>query len=174
MYRRVASSTWGPSPTCSRPLDAARLQKQKLVIFGDVKLYFSRSANWTFMQLCNLNYTGLPNHTCKGKCPTHHSNSQKLAFLAPIRSWCSLTIIPRVRVGYERVGYNHHISNKRKWNNCFFKKLTKYREFFPTLFVKATNFELVFNFEQTHTHRKSSIKPPGGLIFFKHFRCTES
>ena len=42
-----------------------------------------------------------------------------------------LTIIPRARVGYEmidsqrgakrRVGYNHLISNKRKWNNCFIK-----------------------------------------------------
>ena len=40
-----------------------------------------------------------------------------------------LTIIPRARVGYEiidsqrgakrRVGYNHLISNKREWNNCF-------------------------------------------------------
>ena len=38
-----------------------------------------------------------------------------------------LTIIPRARVGCEmidrrRVGYNHLISNKRKWNNCFIKK----------------------------------------------------
>ena len=42
-----------------------------------------------------------------------------------------LTIIPRARVGYEvtdsqrgakrRVGYNHLISNKREWNNCFIK-----------------------------------------------------
>ena len=29
--------------------------------------------------------------------------------------------------------------------------LTKYGEFFPTLFVKITDFHLVFNFEQTHT-----------------------
>ena len=27
----------------------------------------------------------------------------------------------------------------------------KYREFFPTLFVKTTDFHLVFNFEQTRT-----------------------
>ena len=43
----------------------------------------------------------------------------------------SLTIIPRARVRYEvidsqrgpkrRVGYNHLISNKREWNNCFIK-----------------------------------------------------
>ena len=37
-----------------------------------------------------------------------------------------LTIIPPARVGYEMidtrlVGYNHLISNKRKWNNCFIK-----------------------------------------------------
>ena len=47
-----------------------------------------------------------------------------------------LTIIPRGRVGYEmiesqrgaqrRVGYNHLISNKREWNNCFIKKVHKF------------------------------------------------
>ena len=31
------------------------------------------------------------------------------------------------------------------------KTPTKYREFFPTLFVKSTDFQLVFNFEQTRT-----------------------
>ena len=31
------------------------------------------------------------------------------------------------------------------------KTPTKYREFFRTLFVKTTDFQLVFNFEQTHT-----------------------
>ena len=31
------------------------------------------------------------------------------------------------------------------------KMPTKYREFFPTLLVKTTNFQLVFNFEQTCT-----------------------
>ena len=31
------------------------------------------------------------------------------------------------------------------------KTLTKYWEFFPTLFVKTTDFQLVFNFERTHT-----------------------
>ena len=72
-----------------------------------------------------------------------------------------LTIIPRWRVGYEmfnsqrgawhRVGYNHLRSNKYEWNNIFIKTPTKYREFFPTLFVKTTEFQLVFNFEQTRT-----------------------
>ena len=31
------------------------------------------------------------------------------------------------------------------------KTPTKHREFFPTLFVKTTDFQLVFNFEQTRT-----------------------
>ena len=31
------------------------------------------------------------------------------------------------------------------------KTPTKYQEFFPTLFVKTTDFQLVFNFEQTRT-----------------------
>ena len=31
------------------------------------------------------------------------------------------------------------------------KTPTKYREFFPTLFVKTTDFQLVFNFEQART-----------------------
>ena len=31
------------------------------------------------------------------------------------------------------------------------KTPTKYGEFFPTLFVKATDFQLSFNFEQTRT-----------------------
>ena len=53
-----------------------------------------------------------------------------------------------------RVGYNHsHIQKQAKWinNYCFIKTPTKYWEFFPTLFVKTTNFQLVFNFEQTCT-----------------------
>ena len=42
-----------------------------------------------------------------------------------------VTIIPQARVGYEvidsqrgvkcQVGYNHLISNKHEWNNCFIK-----------------------------------------------------
>ena len=46
-----------------------------------------------------------------------------------------LTIIPRVRVGYEMVdsqldathlvGHNHLISNKHEWNNCFIKNAHK-------------------------------------------------
>ena len=60
-----------------------------------------------------------------------------------------LTIFPRVRVRYEmvegqrgawrQVGYSHLISNKCEGNNCL------------TLFVKTTDFQLVFNFEQMCT-----------------------
>jgi len=59
-------------------------------------------------------------------------------FLCPVERYQNerlriqyLTIIPQARVGYEvidsqqgakrRVGYNHVISNKREWNNCFIK-----------------------------------------------------
>ena len=48
-----------------------------------------------------------------------------------LESVAYLTIIPRAHVGYEvvdspqgakrRVGYNHLISNKHEWNNCFIK-----------------------------------------------------
>ena len=31
------------------------------------------------------------------------------------------------------------------------KTPTKYRDYFPTLFVKTSDFQLVFNFEQTRT-----------------------
>ena len=35
--------------------------------------------------------------------------------------------------------------------NVFSKTPTKYRKFFPTLFVETTDLQLVFNFEQTCT-----------------------
>ena len=43
------------------------------------------------------------------------------------------------------------ISNNREWNNYFIKNppQIKYREFFQTLFVKTTDFQLSFHFEQT-------------------------
>ena len=47
---------------------------------------------------------------------------------------------------------NQLISNKCECNNIVLLKTpTKYQEFFPTLCVKTTNFQLVFNFEHTHT-----------------------
>ena len=59
-------------------------------------------------------------------------------------------IIPRVGVGYELAII---ISYPTSVNEIIvlLKMPTKYREFFPTLFVKTTDFHLVFNFEQMRT-----------------------
>ena len=55
-----------------------------------------------------------------------------------------------MRVGYE---FAIIISFQRSASAiiALLKTTTKYREFFPTLFVKTTDFQLVFNFEQTRT-----------------------
>jgi len=55
-----------------------------------------------------------------------------------------------VRVGYELAII---ISFPRSASAIIvlLKTPTKYREFFLTLFVKTTDFQLVFNFEQTRT-----------------------
>ena len=68
----------------------------------------------------------------------------------PVKSRLYLTIIPRVRVGYELaiiISYPTSASGII----VLLKTPTKYREFFLTLFVKTTDFQLVFNFEQTRT-----------------------
>ena len=74
-----------------------------------------------------------------------------------------LTIIPRVRVGYDCGGLANEarsaemaiiISYPTKATRIIVLSKTptkRYREFFPTLFVKTTDFQLVFNFEQTCT-----------------------
>jgi len=49
------------------------------------------------------------------------------------------------------VGYNHLISNKREWNNCFNKNAHKIPRILPDFICKTTDFQLVFNFEQTRT-----------------------
>ena len=52
--------------------------------------------------------------------------------------------------------YSSHIQHLSEWKNniisfiVLFKTPTKYQEFFPTSFVKTTDFQLVFNFEQSH------------------------
>ena len=68
--------------------------------------------------------------------------------LSQIYIYIYLTIIPRVRFGYE-IGYNHLLSNKREWNNCFIKNAHKVSRILSDLFVKTTDFQLIFNFEQT-------------------------
>ena len=57
-----------------------------------------------------------------------------------------LTIIPRVRVGYEMIDSQLGASGII----VVLKAPTKYREFFTT-FVKTTDFQLVFHFEQKRT-----------------------
>ena len=49
------------------------------------------------------------------------------------------------------VGYNHLISNKREWNNCFIKNAHKISWNLPTLFVETTDFQLVFEQKRTVT-----------------------
>ena len=62
----------------------------------------------------------------------------------------SLTIIPRVSVEYELVIIISYPTSARGII-VLTKTRTKYREFFPALFVNTTDFQLVFNFEQTRT-----------------------
>ena len=71
-----------------------------------------------------------------------------------------LLIISRVRVGYEMVGgatylirYNHLISNKRGWNNCFIKNAHRISRILPDFICKnnqfwAQSFVSVFNKER--------------------------
>ena len=60
-------------------------------------------------------------------------------------------MVDNQRGAQQRAGYNHLISNKREWNNCFIKNVYKISKILPTVFVKTTDFQLVFNFEQTLT-----------------------
>ena len=53
--------------------------------------------------------------------------------------------IPRVHVGYETVDRSYPTS--ASGIIVLLKTPTKKREFFPTLFVKPTDFQLVFNSE---------------------------
>ena len=64
----------------------------------------------------------------------------------PIESVVYGLIIPRVRVGYELA-----IVISASGIVVLLKTPTKYREFFPTLFVKTIDFQFIFNFEQTRT-----------------------
>ena len=57
----------------------------------------------------------------------------------------NLTIIPRERVEY-RVGYNHLISNKREWNNCFIKNAHKISRILSDFFGKNNRFSGCFFF----------------------------
>ena len=59
-----------------------------------------------------------------------------------------------MRVGYDmRASLAIIISYPTSSNGLIvlLKTPTKYRDYFPTLFVKTSDFQLVFNFEQTRT-----------------------
>ena len=88
--------------------------------------WVTSSCPWGSNFLCDRLSQGLPRgnfhgYVKKNKRITHDSSRGKVY----------LTIIPRARVGYEMidsqlgatrlVGYNHLISNKHEWNNCFIK-----------------------------------------------------
>ena len=60
-------------------------------------------------------------------------------------------IIPRVRVGYELAIIISYPTSANEIITVLLKTPSKYREFFATLFVKTTDFQLAFNFEQTRT-----------------------
>ena len=49
------------------------------------------------------------------------------------------------------------------------KTATKYRQFFPTLFVKTTDFQLVFDFEQRRT--VTIFGEPGIMAHILRFHC---
>ena len=61
-----------------------------------------------------------------------------------------ITIIPRVRVLYELAIITSYPTSTSRII-VLLKTPTKYGEFFPTFFVKTTDFQLVFNFEQMRT-----------------------
>ena len=56
-----------------------------------------------------------------------------------------------MRVGYELANIISYPTSASEII-VLLKTPTKYRKFFPTLFVKTTDFQLVFNFEQTRTN----------------------
>ena len=55
------------------------------------------------------------------------------------------TIIPQMRVGWDVwVGYNHLISNKHEWNNCFIKNTHKISRILPDFICKNNRFLACF------------------------------
>ena len=57
--------------------------------------------------------------------------------------------------------------------NVLLKTPTKYREFFPTLFVKTTDSQLAFNFEQTSIVTKFGGRGIMALVIFLDFHSTK-
>ena len=90
--------------------------------------------------------------------------------------WCLydkviyLTIIPRVCVGF---GYNHLISNKGEWNNCFIKNAFRRIFFFQYSVGYSTvefQFFLIFFFKHCKVDHVEHV-PKLNLIFQSSISC---
>ena len=73
--------------------------------------------------------------------------SKDACIIAKTAKQIYVTIIPRVRVGYEVAIII--TSNKREWNNCFVKNAHQISRILPACICENNRFRLVFNFEQT-------------------------
>ena len=103
---------------------------------GSKKSEFHCFHDFIFLSIFSNNITNINFSSCQ---PSHlfffgHSKGLDYFLMTTLKKLgvlIYLTIIPRVRVGYEvidsqrgakrQVGYNHLISNKCEWNNCFIK-----------------------------------------------------
>ena len=83
-----------------------------------------------------------------------HLKSCRDRRLAESTHFLFLIIIQRVRVGYELAMIISYPTSASEII-VLLKTPTKYREIFPTLFVKTTDFQLVFDFELTPAVTKS-------------------
>ena len=90
-----------------------------------------------------------------------------------------LTIIPRVHVGYEmmgrqgdaksQVGYNHLISSKREWNNCFTVQLPRAITSRSDHLPSATTFPKHQKCRQSKPYTGTSRKRPPPVSVRDHF-----
>ena len=67
---------------------------------------------------------------------------------------CKCLFINVRRDGTLRVGYNHPITNKREWKNCFIENTHKVSRILFDFIVKTTDFQLAI-FQQTRTVRRA-------------------
>ena len=60
-------------------------------------------------------------------------------------------MIDSQRGALRRVAYNHLISNKREWDNCFIKNTHKITRVLPYFVCKNNQFSAFFSFGRTRT-----------------------
>ena len=157
--RNPQSTTWNPKfKTVLKPYIGRELLKVK-TLFSDRLTKFRKSFPLTFIVKISIKLSPLQS-ACDYfamKVPEivifiyePHSTITVNAVNTVGNLIEYLTIIPRVRVGYELaiiISYPTSASGII----VLLKTPTKYREFFPTLFVKTTYFQLGFKIEQTRT-----------------------